>query len=121
MHGFKDSSPFAWMVGREVVHVGLGAHEFSLSFEPNGSISVQGDWMLLSPAGDVVDRCVEHSVRTETRLHHLLTSVVLRTVVESPTAALISFANGFGLRLVDDDPRYEAVVMEPGSGPTVVI
>jgi hypothetical protein len=82
---------------------------------------VAGPWELLDPAGNVIDRSMEHGSRKEFRLHVLIGPVVTGVTVESAKSMTIGFANGYLLRLSDDDPHYEAVVMTPGDAPDIVV
>jgi hypothetical protein len=122
MYGFRDQRVLSWLEGQEVEQIGIGEHQVTFSFYPAGHMMVAGGWELLDPAGHVIDQAMEHANRGEYRLHRVIGSVVSKVVVESETAMVLSFANGLRLRLLDDDPRYEAVVMEPGEGqPTIVV
>lgn len=121
MYGFNDPKRLSWPVGREVIQVAVGQHEANLNFHPDGNIMVAGPWELLDPTGSVIDRSMEHASRKELRLHLLIGSVVTGVTVESAKSMSITFANGYTLRLTDDDPRYEGVVMTPGDGPIIVV
>lgn len=121
MYGFNDPKLLSWPVGREIVQVGVGRHEVNFNFHPNGNIMVGGPWELLDPAGNVIDRSMAQADRKESKLHLLIGPVVTGVTVESAMCMTITFANGYMLRLTDDDPRYEAVFMTPGDGPIIVV
>ena len=122
MYGFNDPRLLSWMVGREVEQIGLGQHELVFHFHPEGSMMVAGEWQLLDAEGRVVDQRQEHAARGEYRVHRLIGPAVTDVDVPRPESMTIAFANGYKLRLIDDDPRFEAVVMEPGTGhPTIVV
>jgi len=121
LHGFSDEKALSWLIGRELQQLGIGQHELVLNFFPEGRMMVAGAWELVDPAGQIVDHSMEHGQRTEYRLHHLIGPSVAAVAVDSAEAATVTFGNGFRLRLLDDDPRYEAIVMEPGDGVIVVV
>lgn len=121
MYGFNDPKLLSWPVGREIIQVAVGQHEVNLSFHPVGNIMVAGPWELLDPTGSVIDRSMEHATRKELRLHFLIGPIVTGVTVQSAKSMSMIFANGYTLRLADDDPRYEAVVMTPGDGPIIVV
>ncbi len=121
MYGFHDQKLLSWLEGREVEQIGIGEHQVTFHLSPAGHMTVAGGWELLDPAGHVIDRAMEHANRGEYRLHRVIGAAVSEVVVESETAMAVSFANGFRLRLLDDDPRYEAVVMQPGEGQPIIV
>lgn len=121
MYGFNNPKLLSWPVGREIIQVAVGQHEVNLNFHPDGNMMVAGPWELLDPTGNVIDRSMEHASRKEFRLHVLIGPAVTGVTVESAKCMTIAFANGYLLRLADDDPRYEAVVMTPGDGPIIVV
>jgi len=121
MYGFNDPKRLSWPVGREIIQVAFGQHEVNFNFHPDGNIMVTGPWELLDSAGHVIDRSMEHAGRTELRFHLLIGPKITGVTVESAKSMRITFANGYTLRLADDDPRYEAVVMTPGDGPIIVV
>ena len=121
MYGFNDPELLSWPVGREIIQVAVGQHEVNFNFHPAGNIMVGGPWELLDPAGNVIDRSMEHADRKGFKLHVLIGPVVTGVTVESAKRMTITFANGYMLRLADEDPRYEAVVMTPGDRPIIVV
>jgi hypothetical protein len=121
MYGFQDEKLLSWLVGRELEQIGIGAHEVTFNFYPAGRMTVTGRWELYDPGGQVIDHSMEHAGRTQYRLHHLIGPTVSKVVVESETAMTMSFANGFRLRVLDDDPRYEALVADPGDGQIILV
>lgn len=56
MAGIPENLDLSFLHGAELLQVCLGAWEIQFHFVPTASLAVEGDWELLDPNGEVIDR-----------------------------------------------------------------
>jgi hypothetical protein len=115
MYGVPDGLDLRFLHGSELIHVGLGLCDVQFGFQPEGHISVEGEWELLGADGSILDRS-EPAPRTSAfRLHRLLGQRVVQTHVNPPTSIAVQFEGGELLRIFDSWKQYESFSIQPGN------
>jgi hypothetical protein len=117
MHGVPpnlDLSPFHDAM---LERVDLGCFILHLRFAGNHqpSISIEGDWELRGPDGEVMDHQMEPATRDAYRLHVLLMKTVVSSEVTAPESFLLRFDSGHTLRVFDRSTKYESFSIQPGN------
>jgi hypothetical protein len=107
MHGVPVDLDLAFLHGAELVQVCLGVWQIQFHFHPGGSIFVQGNWELLSAAGEQVDRSHDGPERPPFELHRLLGRTVDGTEVSAPDSFSLRFDGGNVLRVYGSLGQYE--------------
>jgi len=109
-----DLSPFQ---GAVLEQIALGPYmiQFRFAGDPEGFISVEGDWELVSPDGQVLDHQQPPGERTCYRLHVLLNREVVGFEVLPPEEFSLTFDSGHRLRIFDHSREYESFSIQPGN------
>lgn len=98
----------------ERVDLGIHILHFRFSMQPAGVISVEGEWELMGPGGEVIDRQEEPRERDAFRLHVLLGREVVGSDVAAPEWFALTFDSGHQLRIYDRSREYESFSIQPG-------
>ena len=116
MYGVPASLDLRPFLGASLQRVDLGLHiiHFRFAIEPEGRISVEGEWELLGPDGEVLDRDQNPAERDCFRLHRIIGREVVDWEVSAPAFFSLTFDSGHVLRIHDRSPHYESFQMEPG-------
>lgn len=72
MYGVPPDLDLAFLHGAELIQVCLGLYDWQFHFQPEGSISVQGQWELRDAGGDWIDGRQDRTSRPPYQLHRLL-------------------------------------------------
>ena len=125
MFGVPADLDLSAYLGATLTQVCLGEFQLQFHFYPSSrrlssnpeeeapAISCEGDWCLLDPSGRELDRSMDHTARTEYRIHLLLGKAVTETRVEAPKVFELVFEGGYVLRFVEDDRPYESYQLYP--------
>lgn len=110
MHGFRDSSDFAFLRSLEVEQVCLGQYQTQIHFYPQGRISIEGQYVhgITSEGREIVQL---RSSCGPNELYRLLGQSVTDVVVLCDTTLRLSFSNGDTLALIDDTDQYESFII----------
>lgn len=114
MYGVRpdlDLSPFE---GATLDSVTICKFQISFHFDPSASLTIQGRWCLLDPAGRVVDESSDPDPRDAYRVHRCIGEHVTAARAEPPDSIALTFESGCTLRVTDDTPQYESFHIEPG-------
>ena len=114
MHGVPKDLDLSIFVGKALSLVGIGEHQVSFHFHPEGLVTVEGDWEARGPDGNVIDRSMENSQRTEYRVHRLLGHEVVASEIDAPRSFSLNFSNGVVLQVFDNSKEYESFSIQPG-------
>jgi hypothetical protein len=112
--------------GATLVQICLGSWQLQFRFSPKlplpspevggleCSISCEGDWQLIDPAGQQLDgRMEKEENRSEYRIHLLLGRAVVETRVQAPQLFELVSEGGYVLRFIEDDRPYESFQLYP--------
>jgi hypothetical protein len=109
MHGFEHDASFGFLQGLTLTQVCLGQYATQLHFGPQGSISMEGQYVhLTSEDREIVQ---PRSSCGPNELFRLLGQSVVEVAIISTERMLISFSNGDALTLIDDSEQYESFVV----------
>ena len=114
MHGVPKDLDLSIFRGKTLTLVGIGEHAVYFHFHPEGLLSVEGTWEVLSSEGTVIDQSMEHADRSEYRVHRLLSHDVVGSELDPPSSFSLRFSNGYVLRVFDDSEQYESFSIQPG-------
>jgi hypothetical protein len=115
MYGVPANLDLTRFIDATLEQICIGQYQIQFQFDPVVSISVEGDWRLLGPAGDVVDQNLENGGREAYRVHQLLGKRVVRAVVDPPRSLTLYFDSGHELWVFDSSERFESFSIEPGN------
>jgi hypothetical protein len=115
MYGVPEGLDLRFLHGSELIQVCLGLHQVRFIFQPEGSISVEGEWELLGADGSILDRSEPAPRTLAFQLHRLLGQRVIQTQVNSPTSVAVVFESGELLRVFDSSKGYESFTIQPGN------
>jgi hypothetical protein len=110
-------------IGASLDQICLGLHQVSFRFSNEAKsafpqINVEGQWELLGPNGEVIDRALGDeqlpSERAAYQVHRALGLVVQSYSVRAPESVELTLTGGLVLRVWDDSPHYESFHGEPG-------
>jgi len=114
MHRIPHDLDLSAMRGLEVAQIAIGQHEVIIKFTPEGSITLEGGWVLKDKLGDVIDRSMEHSDRDSWALHKILGAKVEGWKVKD-SQHLDVFFGELTLEIEDSFDRYESFsIVHPG-------
>lgn len=113
MHGVPAGLDLSFLHGATLLQVCLGVSQLQFHFHPAGSISVEGEWELAGPTGQVIDRHDPSPDRPPYQFHHLLGRGVVEIKVSPPTSVELTFEGGVTLRLFDSSEDYESFTILP--------
>jgi hypothetical protein len=115
MYGVPSNLNLKRFHGATLTQVAIGEFQIQFHFTaPELSISVEGDWRLTNPAGEVIDRSLPNGERDSFRLHRLLGRTVLDSEVNAPKFFALRFDNGWSLTVFDSSEQYESFSIQPG-------
>ena len=117
MYGVPADLDLTHFRGAMLEQIALGPFiiHFRFGADPEGVISVEGDWELLAPNGHVIDQQQSPEERDAYRLHVLLGRTVVETEVMPPEAFSLTFDSGHRLFIFDRSLEYESFSIQPGS------
>jgi hypothetical protein len=114
MHRIPHDLDLSPIRSLEVTQISVGQHEVIISFSPEGSITLEGGWVLKDKSGTVIDRSMEHSDRDSWSLHKILGKRVEGWEVKDSQHLDISIGD-FTLEIEDSFDRYESFsIIHPG-------
>jgi hypothetical protein len=110
MYGLKptDIDRLSQLRGKEITQICIGPHDLQFNFHPKGNVSVWGRCELLNATGDVLDAWEDDTHSGVFRFPEILKVSVSEVAIDSPKSFVLKFANGLGLRLVDNSEQYES-------------
>ena len=110
MHGFQDSTDFAFLRGLEVEQVCLGQYQTQIHFHPQSRISMEGQYIheITSENRKIIQ---PRSSCGPNELYRLLGECLTDAVVISASTLRLSFSNGDTLTLIDDTDQYESFII----------
>jgi hypothetical protein len=114
MYGVPANLDLTRFIDATLEQICIGQYQIQFHFHPVVSISVEGDWRLQGPAGNVVDQSQENVAREAYRLHHLLGKRVVRASVDPPRSLTLHFECGHELWVFDNSERFESFSIQPG-------
>jgi hypothetical protein len=115
MYGVPSNLDLRRFCGATLTQLGIG--EFQLQFhftQPEFSISVEGDWQVNNPEGEIVDRSLPNAERESFRVHRLLGRTVVESSVNAPKSFALRFDNGWSLVVFDNSQEYQSFSIQPG-------
>jgi hypothetical protein len=115
VYGVPADLDLLFLHGAELIQVCLGQYQLQFHFHPAGSISVEGGWELLDPAGMRIDGSHDGPERPPYQLHRLLGRRVTASEIAAPRWFAIQFDGGEVLRIFDDSEQYESFSIQPGN------
>ena len=115
MYGVPADLDLLFLHGAELIQVCLGQYQLQFHFHPAGSISVEGGWELLDPAGLRIDGSHDGPERPPYQLHRLLGRRVTASEIAAPRWFAIQFDGDEVLRIFDDSEQYESFAIQPGN------
>lgn len=119
MHGVPEDLDLSAFVGHSVGMLSIDGHQIQVHFQPPteadnalrerpGHLGVVGNWELRGPRGELIDHRLDPEAdRDAYRIHKLLERAVVGWRLLLPNAFELAFSGGYGLRVIDDDPRFE--------------
>jgi hypothetical protein len=107
MHRIPHDLDLSVMRGLEVTQIATGQHQVIVRFSPEGSITLEGSWVLKDNVGKIIDRSMEHSDRASWSLHKLLGKKVEGWKVKH-SQHLDVFFGDLTLEIEDSSDRYES-------------
>jgi len=105
-----DLSPFH---GSLLVQVCIGEFDLQFHFQPEGSISTQGEWLFRSADGVTIDRSCDNASRMHFTIHRVLGQKVISTAIQPPASFELVFESGMTLRFCDSSDHYESIQIYP--------
>jgi hypothetical protein len=115
MYGVPANLNLRRFHGATLTQICLGEFQQQFHFiQPELSISVEGDWLVQSESGEVIDKSAPNSERTAYRIHRLLGKKVTDHNLNAPTSFSLLFENGLSLFVFDNSDRYESFSIQPG-------
>lgn len=115
MYGVPRDLDLSRLHGAVLERIDLGMFILHFRFSGPTEIAVEGEWELIAPDGQVIDRHMEPAERDAYRLHVLLGQPVARTEVSPPESFTLGFAGGHQLRVFDRSTEYESFSIQPGN------
>ena len=115
MYGVPENLDLTNFIGKTLIQIPLGEFDIQFRFQPEGWISVEGRWELVSSDGAVVDHSMNNADRPAYQIHRLLGQEVMAFTVDAPRLFALKFANGLVLRVFDDSTQYESFSIHPGN------
>ena len=119
MYGVTSDLKLDMFQGTTLDHVTVARHVIAFHFESGSSLSVEGDWELVGPGGEVVDRSLDpdrsNADHGPLRVHACIGRRVVAARTEPPRSIALEFEGGLVLRVFDRDSRqYESFHIQPG-------
>ncbi len=106
MYGLPKSKDLSCLVGKEVIQVCIGLHQYILAFDSNISISLECDFCLTHETPDKDQQDMSCSYSRD--LLRLLGSKITGVTNEGNGELVLIFSEGSTLRIQDSNPGYES-------------
>lgn len=121
MYGLKKEIDLGFLVGRELIQVGIGLYQIQFHFDEDVTVSVEAEFRYF-------DGQHEWSWRQEPSSHQIATRTVAMLGAnitnlesnENGTLALI-FSNGHRLTILDPFKEYEAYAITRPGQPDIIV
>ena len=112
MYGLKpdDLRHLEHLRGEVVTQIAVGEFQvlFATGPKSNGGISIEGRCELLDAAGRVVDVWDRGQRSKQFQFFDLLGKTIRDVEIDSEKSFVVTFADGYNLRVVDNSDQYES-------------
>jgi hypothetical protein len=115
VYGVPKNLDLNFLHDSELSQICLGVYQVQFHFSPEGIISVEGEWELLSRDGIEIDRSAQAPRANAFQLHRLLGQRVVGSELLPPEWFALRFEKGEVLRVFDSSQDYESFSIQPGN------
>jgi hypothetical protein len=107
MYGLDMTIDLSFLIGREAVQIAIGQFQVIFAFDENVSISVESEFRLMSPAGDV-STWQPRATQTAAAALRLVGSKVEKVSGQKDGTLTLTFSGGDVLTILDSSKEYES-------------
>lgn len=108
MYRIPEDLDFGFLVGLELIQVSIDQYNLLCAFHPEGSINIEGEWILEDLKGRVIDQQQEHGDRDCWRVHRIIGRTVSKAFRISDQELQLTFDDEFRLSIFDSSEQYES-------------
>ena len=107
MYGLDMTIDLSFLIGREAIHIAIGQYQVIFAFDESVSISVESEFRLISPKGDV-STWQGRAPETAAAALRLVGAKVEKISGQKDGTLTLTFSGGDILTILDSSKEYES-------------